>query len=61
MDKNKKTKKTVADTICRVHRSGGYAVLSNCFVRSTNIGCDGLAYVSYKRKWNIRTTIGAHV
>ena len=38
----KKTKKTIPDTICRVHRSGGYAVLSNCFVRSTNIGCDSI-------------------
>ena len=42
MDKNNRTKKTVPDTICRVHRSGGYAVLSNCFVRSTNIGCDSI-------------------
>lgn len=42
MDKMKKAKKTISDTICRVHRSGGYAVLSNCFVRSTNIGCDSI-------------------
>ena len=42
MDKMKKAKKTIPDTICRVHRSGGYAVLSNCFVRSTNIGCDSI-------------------
>ncbi|MBQ8922485.1 MAG: hypothetical protein IJ060_13415 [Oscillospiraceae bacterium] len=41
MDK-KRTKKTVADTVCRVHKSGGYAVLSNCFVRSTRIGCDAI-------------------
>ena len=42
MDKKTKVKKTIPDTICRVHRSGGYAVLSNCFVRSTNIGCDSI-------------------
>lgn len=41
MDK-KKTKKTVADAVCRVHKSGGYAVLSNCFVRSVRIGCDAI-------------------
>jgi len=41
MDKNR-AKKTIADTVCRVHRSGGYAVLSNCFVRSVRIGCDAI-------------------
>ena len=39
---NKRAKKTIADTVCRVHRSGGYAVLSNCFVRSLRIGCDAI-------------------
>ncbi len=42
MDK-KREKKTIDDTVCRVHRSGGYAVLSNCFVRSVRIGCDSIA------------------
>ena len=42
MDK-KREKKTIADSVCRVHRSGGYAVLSNCFVRSIRIGCDSIA------------------
>jgi len=37
-----KTKKTISDTVCRVHKSGGYAVLSNCFVRSTNLGCPAI-------------------
>lgn len=45
MDK-KRTKKTIADTVCRVHKSGGYAVLSNCFVRSIRIGCDAIALLS---------------
>ena len=31
-------KKTVDDTVCEVHKFSGYAVLSNCFVRSTNLG-----------------------
>ena len=29
--------KTVKDTVCEIHKFGGYAVLSNCFVRSTNL------------------------
>lgn len=37
-----KTKKTISDTVCRVHKSGGYAVLSNCFVRSTNLSCPAI-------------------
>ena len=41
MDK-KFIKKTVSDTVCRVHKSGGYAVLSNCFVRSTKISCQAI-------------------
>ena len=45
MDKQRR-KKTVEDTVCRVHKSGGYAVLSNCYVRSTNIGCDSIALLS---------------
>ena len=46
MDKKNRTKKTVADTVCRVHKSGGYAVLSNCFVRSVRIGCDAIGLLS---------------
>lgn len=42
MDNRKRSKKTVADTVCRVHKFGGYAVLSNCFVRSTNLGCPAI-------------------
>lgn len=42
MDNKKRSKKTVADTVCRVHKFGGYAVLSNCFVRSTNLGCPAI-------------------
>ncbi len=42
MDNQKRSKKTVADTVCRVHKFGGYAVLSNCFVRSTNLGCPAI-------------------
>ncbi len=41
MDK-KKNKKTVDDTVCAIHKFGGYAVLSNCFVRSTNLGCSAI-------------------
>lgn len=38
----KRNQKTVGDTVCRIHKFGGYAVLSNCFVRSTNLGCPAI-------------------
>lgn len=53
---NTREKKTIADEICRVHRSGGYAVLSNCFVRSVRIGCDSIGLLAkimdLPSKWN---------
>ena len=33
----KRKQKTVGDTVCQIHKFNGYAVLSNCFVRSTNL------------------------
>ena len=42
MDNKKRSKKTVADTVCRIHKFGSYAVQSNCFVRSTNLGCPAI-------------------
>ena len=42
MDKQKRKKKTVDDTVCEIHKFSGYAVLSNCFVRSTNLGCPAI-------------------
>ena len=39
MDKRNRKKKTVDDTVCEIHKFSGYAVLSNCFVRSTKLGC----------------------
>lgn len=36
MDKHNRKKKTVDDTVCEIHKFSGYAVLSNCFVRSTH-------------------------
>ena len=51
-----KRKKTVADVVCRVHRTKGYAVLSNCFVRSTNIHCPAIGLLgkvmSLPLSWN---------
>ncbi len=38
MDKRNRKRKTVDDTVCEIHKFSGYAVLSNCFVRSTNLG-----------------------
>lgn len=34
--------KTVSDTVCEIHKFSGYAVLSNCFVRSTKLGCPAI-------------------
>ncbi|WP_302350725.1 DUF6017 domain-containing protein [uncultured Ruminococcus sp.] len=42
MDKRNRKKKTVNDTVCEIHKFSGYAVLSNCFVRSTNLGCPAI-------------------
>ena len=42
MDKRNWKKKTVDDTVCEIHKFSGYAVLSNCFVRSTNLGCPAI-------------------
>ena len=42
MDKRNRKKKTVDDTVCEIHRFSGYAVLSNCFVRSTTLGCPAI-------------------
>ena len=39
---DKRRKKTIDDTVCHVHRSAGYAVLSNCFICSTNLGCSAI-------------------
>ena len=42
MDNHNRKKKTVDDTVCEIHKFSGYAVLSNCFVRSTNLGCPAI-------------------
>ena len=55
MDKQRR-KKTVGDTVCEVHKFNGYAVLSNCFVRSTNLswGAIGLLarVMNFPHEWN---------
>lgn len=35
-------KEKIQKTVCSVYKFGGYAVLSNCFVRSTNLGCPAI-------------------
>lgn len=42
MDKRNRKKKTVDDTVCEIHKFSSYAVLSNCFVRSTKLGCPAI-------------------
>lgn len=39
---NTRRNKTVSDTVCEIHKFSGYAVLSNCFVRSTNLSCPAI-------------------
>lgn len=31
--------KTIGDTICRVHKTADFTILSNKFIGSTNISC----------------------
>lgn len=38
--------KTVEDTVCEIHKFGGYAVLSNCFVRSTELDCGAIGLLA---------------
>lgn len=56
MDKRNRKKKTVDDTVCEIHKFNGYAVLSNCFVRSTNLswGAIGLLarVMDFPHEWN---------
>ena len=42
MDKRNRKKKTVDDAVCEIHKFSSYAVLSNCFVRSTKLGCPAI-------------------
>lgn len=46
MDKRNRKKKTVDDTVCEIHKFSGYAVLSNCFVRSTNLGWSAIGLLA---------------
>ena len=56
MDKRNRKKKTVDDTVCEIHKFSGYAVLSNCFVRSTKLswGAIGLLarVMDFPNEWN---------
>ena len=38
--------KTVEDTVCEIHKFGGYAVLSKCFVRSTELDCGAIGLLA---------------
>ena len=40
MTKPKMTEKTISDSICHVHKSSQFTILSNCYIRSTRIGSD---------------------
>lgn len=42
MDKRNRKKKIVNDTVCKILKFSGYAVLSNCFVRPTKLGCPAI-------------------
>ena len=46
MDKRNRKKKTVDDTVCEIHNFSGYAVLSNCFVRSANLSWSAIGLLA---------------
>lgn len=56
MDKHNRKKKTVDDTVCEIHKFSGYAVLSNCFVRSTNLSWSAIGLLArvmdFPHEWN---------
>ena len=56
MDKRNRKKKTVDDTVCEIHKFNGYAVLSNCFVRSTNLSWSAIGLLArvmdFPHEWN---------
>ena len=42
MGKTRETKTVSDNIVCEIHKFSGYAVLSNCFVRSTKLGCPAI-------------------
>ena len=56
MDKRNRKMKTVDDTVCEIHKFSGYAVLSNCFVRSTNLSWSAIGLLArvmdFPHEWN---------
>ena len=56
MGKTRETKTVSDNIVCEIHKFSGYAVLSNCFVRSTNLswGSIGLLarVMNFLNEWN---------
>ena len=48
--------KTIGDTVCRVHKTADFTMLSNGFIGSTNISCQAILLLaqamSLPRNWN---------
>lgn len=38
--------KTIKDTVCEVHKFGGYALVSNCFINSTNLDWGAIGFLA---------------
>ncbi|MBR6385346.1 MAG: hypothetical protein IKS03_04390 [Ruminococcus sp.] len=38
--------KTIGDTICRVHKTADFTILSNKFIGSTNISCQAITLLA---------------
>lgn len=53
---DKVIQKTIGDTICRVHKTADFTMLSNGFIGSTNISCQAILLLaqamSLPRNWN---------
>ena len=54
--KKNRTPKTVADSICRIHKSAYFTMLCNCFIRSTRLSSDTIflfaKILSLPPSWN---------
>ena len=56
---DKVIQKTIGDTVCRVHKTADFTMLSNGFIGSTNISCQAILLLaqamSLPKNWNFRS------
>ena len=53
---DKVIQKTIGDTVCRIHKTADFTILSNGFIGSTNISCQAILLLaqamSLPQNWN---------